>query len=143
MREYETCPCCGGKIKRYRVTLSKNLIRLLQVVYMMSRKDGYVETKNLYDKSHGSATGHMTMLRYLGLAEQHFTYEDTLKKSQRSGKWKVTYIGNEFLQGKIPISSYVVVENQKVIEYGVNIFINDPLLKWMTEDDIWEAMKVD
>ncbi len=122
-------------------TLSKNIVNVLLSFAKLQDKKDFVEIDKIYNFSKkGSNTAFITQLKYFGAIEPYFTEKDLLKKSKRSGKWKLSFAGKEFLKGVGKLPSHISIQNKKIISKGEEILIQDEKIKWKTEDNIWEEL---
>lgn len=137
------CLHCGQRIKSsFKVSLSRNNIKILMIISELIGHKGHVETKDIYTKiEKGSATAELTRLKYLGAICPFYTSQDFEKESQRSGKWMMTVRGEKFLKRERQLPGHVIVKNEQVTEVGEGKFIDDDSLEWMKEEDIWKDMK--
>ena len=122
--------------------LSRNIIKVLLHIHYNMNDKGYFCTKQLYSmNNHDSNTAFLTQLKYFGAIEPHFIQEDKDKLSTRSGKYKLTSKGLDFIRNKIGLPKCIEVYNKKVISKTPKVRIDDSSLKWKTEDDIWKHIK--
>jgi hypothetical protein len=138
------CDKCGQRIRGpFKVPLSKNNISVLWTMFtLMNKNKKFVQTKEIYSLVRGgSPTAELSRLKYLGAIAPFFSVEDMDKESKRSGKWALTQKGLFFMGKKGTLPSYVVVNHEVVVERGNEISIDDPTLKWHSEDNIWQIMK--
>ena len=123
--------------KPNRYVLSKNLISVLFKVYKLSRNEGFVRCKDMKGFLGVSGSALLTQLKYFDAIDLYFSAEDKEKLSKRSGKWCVTVKGIKFLTKQGTLPARVVIQSHQVIKKDDEIFIDDPELKWKTEEDIW------
>lgn len=97
------CQCCGAKLVEYTHSFSKGLA---QSLFLMSgRRDG-VNISSII-KSH-TMLSNFQKLRYWGLVER------VNKDSEKGGDWRITELGQNFLDGKSVIF-------KKVTTYRANV----------------------
>jgi len=141
----ERCPICGQKKRMsFKVKLSKNLIRVLWDIYKTKKCGDYIKTKEIFklpsiNTSSGSAI--LTRLKYLGLIHPYFDSVDFERESVRSGKWIITKAGINFLKRHTAVPCSVIVKNERVMELGETVLIDDPAIKWEDGEDIWKELK--
>lgn len=102
------CPCCDQHAQRYRWSLYATAARLLHRLHAEGGTERYVETK----RHKGYGQGDASRLRFWGLAEEE---PDRRPDGGKSGWWRVTQLGEDFLAGRATIPKYVYVYNGTVL----------------------------
>lgn len=98
------CPCCDRSGKVYRLTLNQTYALSLRWIAVHGEEDGWINVQNnaprfmLKGKNYG-------MLAHWGVLESF---------SMRSGIWRVTQKGKDFLQGLINLPSSAFIYDDKV-----------------------------
>jgi len=99
------CPCCGKWGKVYKTKLSQHLALCLRWMYIHGDAvDGWVDVQN-------TAPRWMLKSKTYPLLEHWDLIES---KSTRSGIWRVTLRGQDFLNGLINLPSAVHIYDNKV-----------------------------
>ena len=97
------CPCCDRKGKVYRIKLHRTFAYALRWTYLNGEKDGWVDVQNkgprfiLKSKNYGMLT-HWGMLESAG---------------NRSGLWRVTQKGKDFMDNLITVPSSIFIYDNK------------------------------
>ena len=99
------CPCCGKKGKVYKTKLSQHLALCLRWIHVHADPaDGWVDVQN-------TAPRFMLKSKTYPLLEHWDLIEG---KSFRSGIWRVTLKGQDFLNGLINLPSAVHIYDNKI-----------------------------
>jgi len=101
------CPCCGKWGKVYKVKLSQHLALCLRWMYLRGDDDGWVDVQN-------SAPRWMLKSKTYPLL-QHWKFLEP--KSRRSGVWRITPEGTDFVRGLITAPSAVHIYDNSIWGY--------------------------
>lgn len=116
------CPLCGGHAQVYRWSLYGSACVLLIRMYQVGGTTDWVESKTV--KLRGQQAG-ASELKYWGLVENE---TERRPDGGRSGWWRVTDLGEEFVLKKITLPKYVDVYNgNSSWAYGPEVWITDCL----------------
>ena len=104
------CPVCGQFVKVYRRTINKTAARLLLKAYTM-----FIDYHSFHitDLIEGGG-GDFAKLRYWSLIE---AIENDNPKKKSSGKWIITELGTEFLNGQIRMPKYALIYDGKFLDF--------------------------
>lgn len=109
----EKCPCCTQFARVYRWSLYGTAVRALGLYERLGSltPDGFVHTMKLKDHGH-RGQGDASRLQHWGLVVR-----DTWPRDDggRSGYWRVTGKGRDFLYGRTTIPKYVHVYDGRVL----------------------------
>jgi hypothetical protein len=106
--EGSICPCCGHRVQAYRWSLYATAVRLLAAMYRAGGTAEFVRTKDIKGKGQGDAS----RLRYWGLAEEE---PERREDGGRSGYWRVTGLGEQYLRGEAALPRYAWVYAGRVL----------------------------
>lgn len=95
------CPCCTQYAKVYRWSLYGSAGRLLILLWRKGRTTDFVESKSVKVPGQG---GDVTRLNHWGLVEQE---SERRPDGGKSGWWRVTPLGEQFVLGQATIPKYV------------------------------------
>lgn len=102
------CPCCGKWGKVYKTKLSQHLALCLKWIASHEGEDGWADVQNngprwmLKSKTY-PLLEHWKMIEY---------------KERRSGCWRVTTQGHEFLRGRLMVPASVLIYDNRI--WGVD-----------------------
>jgi hypothetical protein len=104
----EKCPCCHQFAKMYRRTINGAMVRALANLYKAGGGSafGYGHLPDM-DPSKGDAA----KLVYWDLIEEE---RGVREDGGRAGYWRVTELGEEFLQGTIKLPKHARVYDQRL-----------------------------
>lgn len=145
----EICEFCLQKIRPPRIhVLNRNtigyMIKIFAIIKNSSPQKKFIETREMYKISFaGSNTAETTKLKYIGALESYRAGDEEQRGVKRSGKWKITDKGILFIIGVGALPSYVKVVDEQVVEYGAEIKMEDPSLKWFKHADYWAGVVAD
>lgn len=135
------CPHCNQRIRPPRThILNRNTISYLSKIFraIKQSENKFIETDEMYQiRFKGSNTAENSKLKYLGALKPFYTGDEEERGVKRSGKWTLTEKGVMFLIGHGTLPEYVTVVDEKIIDWGKQVFINDPSLKWYKHQDYW------
>lgn len=103
VEEGTTCPACTQHAQVYRWSLYSTAVRMLARLWHVGGTSEFVESKAVKAAGDG---GHCSQLRHWGLVEQE---SERRPDGGKSGWWRVTKVGADFLQGRVTIPKYVYV----------------------------------
>ena len=92
-KEVKHCNCCGAKIVVYPHTLSERLVDCMLKLYKKDNYASHLDDLGIDRKQNAN----FQKLRYFGLVEKKGT----------AGYWGLTYLGVEFIAGKVKVASQV------------------------------------
>lgn len=109
------CPCCGQLAKRYRRRLTSSMAYALILIERASR--GHTPAPWIHVENHlkslpgipSSIRGDFPKLRYWGFLEQKPERRDD--DSLRSGYWRITQSGRDFVRGNRRAFSHCLIYN--------------------------------
>lgn len=116
MKENKYCECCGQKITDYKVTLTQRNVIWLLALGLLSRKqknetgNPYVNYKDVHSfvKEHFQGkvvSSYAVMSKYPWNLIQTPSYNE--KQFNKSGCWKLTKIGYDWLSNRVALPEYV------------------------------------
>ncbi len=118
LRNGVSCPCCNQYCKLYKRKLNATMALALVMIYTHFKQHPHHTWLHvsafLVKVKHDStiAGGDVVKLRYWGLLERAAGDRDD--GSDRVGRYKITAIGNQFVEGKIAVPRYVYLYNQRL-----------------------------
>jgi len=129
------CPCCNQVVKLYKRRLNKSMAAVLALIYRWERnrqkalEAGTATAEQLIPFVHvpsliaelgaqnprqaAALRGDFAKLKHWGLLEQMPAKRDD--GSKRTGYWKITERGTQFMRGQIKVEAYVWIYNEAVI----------------------------
>ncbi len=119
LRDGVTCPCCGQLCKIYKRKINSTMELALVLIYQFfkthPRADWLHVAAFLVKVKHDSsiAGGDVVKLRYWGLLER--AAGDRPDGSDRIGRYKITDLGKQFVEGKVAVPQYVYLYNQLLL----------------------------
>jgi hypothetical protein len=105
------CLCCGQYAQIHRWTLYATAARLLVRLYEGGNTTEFVESKPIKGKGQGDGA----RLRYWNLAEEE---KERRPDGGKSGWWRVTPYGEDFIRSRATIPKYVYVYDNTVLPYS-------------------------
>lgn len=114
-----SCPSCGQYCKVYRRKLNSTMALALVLIYQFFKSRPSAEWLHVAAflvkvKSDSSiAGGDVVKLRYWGLLERATGGRDD--GSDRVGRYRITELGKQFVEGKIAVPRYVYLYNQLLL----------------------------
>lgn len=111
LMEGTKCPCCDQHAQIYRWSLYSTAARMLLRMYEAGGATEFVESKRVKRTGDGGSCSH---LRLWGLVEQE---AERRPDGGKSGWWRVTLPGEQFLMGATTIPKYAYVYNGEVLRY--------------------------
>lgn len=130
-----TCPCCDQHAQRYRWTLPGSAIKVLLRNYRVGGTTQFIESKTVKRVGQG---GLHSILAMWDLVE-----EEKVRRPDggKSGWWRVTGIGERFIQGGL-IRKYAYIYDNRVSGHdGPWVSISDRLgepFDWRQHMDRWD-----
>lgn len=131
----ERCPCCTQHAQVYRWSLYATAIRTLVALYRAGGTTRFVESKTVKIPGQG---GDMSRLAHWHLVEQ-----ESVRRADggRSGWWRVTPLGEEFLRGRATIPKYVYVfDGRRLKADGPELGIRECLGKKFSYDEMMAGL---
>jgi hypothetical protein len=120
------CPCCTQFSKMYRWSLYSTAVRALSLYYRLGGTTDFVHSNDLKDHGH-RGQGDASRLSHWGLVEEQ---KVVAGPGARSGYWRVTKLGEDFLLDRVRIPKYVWVYDSKPHSFeGDLIGVKDALGK--------------
>jgi hypothetical protein len=116
--EGERCPCCDQFAKVYRRSIHATMARTLVVAYREHGLDWF--HLSTLTKTSGRG-GEESKLRYWGLLEEEL---ERRADGGRSGWWRVTPIGRQFVTGQIQLPKYVRIYDGRPLGFESSIMID-------------------
>ena len=124
------CPCCNQMVKLYRRPLTRNMAKVLLEFYRGARHgDGWLHIRRDVFRGH-AADGEHAKLRYWGLLEE---------RQERSGYWRITERGKQFVEGQILMPRVALVLNGQVLalDRSKQVSFYDVLGKHFDFKEVW------
>jgi len=141
------CPCCARYVKRYRRALQKHMAEWLLALHRLTIPDGdWIHTKKVFSwlsRNGGNRGSHANDYNYLvhwGLTEPSPTNKvpvDDRKKPGRTGHWRVTEAGRQFVLGNTTVPKKVVT-----LASVFEGFCGEPISIHEAFDDIFHYRKL-
>lgn len=126
------CPVCEQTVKVYRRKLNAGMARSLIRMYKAGGLD-YIHIPTTV----GSRSREEGKLRYWGLVEEE---QVTRPDGGRAGYWRVTPVGELFVQGQITVWSHARVYNSRCLGLvGDQISIKDALASQFDYEELMNA----
>jgi hypothetical protein len=122
----ERCPCCTQRAQVYRWSLYSTAVRALILFYRIGGTEEFTHSRVLKEHGH-TGQGDASRLRYWGLLE-----EEPARKPDggRSGFWRVTELGGQFVTGAVTAPKYAYVYDARVLRFdGDRVSVQDALGK--------------
>lgn len=119
LRDGVTCPCCKQYCRMYRRKLNSTMALALILIYQFFKKNphaGWLHVAAFLVKvkrDSSIAGGDVVKLRYWGLIERAPGERDD--GSDRVGRYRITEVGKQFVEGKIAVPRYVYLYNQLLL----------------------------
>jgi len=131
------CPCCTQFVKQYKRTLQSTMAVMLISLYKLERETGE-EYHHVTEMMRGysiSGSGDFASSRFWGLTEEQKNNDNP--DTNKSGYWKLTPLGKEFVKGKTEVFSHIKVFNAKHYGFdGKMITIRDALGKKFSYEEL-------
>ena len=119
IRDGVSCPCCNQYCRIYKRKLNSTMALALVLIYQHFKKNPHhtwlhvpaflVQVK----RDSTIAGGDAAKLRYWGLIERSPGERDD--GSDRIGRYRITAVGKQFVEGKIAVPRYVYLYNQLLL----------------------------
>lgn len=108
------CPACGQNVKVYKRKLNSGMAYFLINLYKLNKKDpeNYFHASNVLGKSFSMD---YAVLRHWKLIEEKPNDDKTKRKS---GYWKITDQGKDFVKGLISVRTHVHLYNNHVVGFS-------------------------
>lgn len=114
-----SCPTCGQFCKVYKRKLNSTMALALILIYQFFKTHPHAEWLHVaaflvkVKKDSSIAGGDAVKLRYWGLLERAPGERDD--GSDRVGRYRITEIGKQFVEGRIAVPRYVYLYNQLLL----------------------------
>lgn len=102
------CPCCTQFAKEYRRKLNSGMAFALVRMYQLHGTSWQDKTITL--KGAAAAARDESLLRHWGLLEED---KRTRADGGHAGWWRVTDLGEQFIQGRVKVRSHVVLYDNR------------------------------
>jgi hypothetical protein len=118
LRDGVNCPCCGQLAKLYRRPINATMALGLVLIYQHFKKNPshtwlHVAAYLVKVKRDSTiAGGDVVKLRHWGLLER--AKGERADGSDRIGRYRITEIGKQFVEGRIAVPKYVYLFNQRL-----------------------------
>lgn len=118
LRDGVTCPACGQRCKLYKRPINATMALGLVLIYQHFRLNPshtWLHVAAFLVKVKRDSTiagGDVVKLRYWGLLER--AKGERADGSDRVGRYRITEIGRQFVEGKIALPKYVYLYNQRL-----------------------------
>lgn len=134
----EPCTACGHIPNLFKRQLYGTLVKKLALLYGMDKQypGTYHHIKHFTVSSFkfNWTAGDFAKLRYWGLIESNMPY----KKKPRSGMWRITQKGKDFIDGKIEIPRYAYLSDGALKEFSQEtVGVRKALGKKFSYDEIF------
>lgn len=119
LRDGVTCPTCGQFCKVYRRKLNSTMALALVLIYRFFQNNPAADWLHVASflvqvkRDSSIAGGDVVKLRYWGLLER--ASGERSDGSDRVGRYKITDVGKQFVEGKIAVPRYVYLYNQLLL----------------------------
>lgn len=119
LRDGVTCPACGQLCKIYKRKINSTMALALVLIYQYfkthPRADWLHVAAFLVKVKHDSsiAGGDVVKLRYWGLLER--AAGERPDGSDRIGRYKITDLGKQFVEGRVAVPMHVYLYNQSLL----------------------------
>ena len=124
-RDGERCPCCKQMAKLYKRTVNAQMARALVVLARNTKPGEYAHWPTLLRQN--GVRADEAKLRYWALVEEEAIVRPD---GGRSGWWRVTDLGRQFLAGAVSIDKYALVYDGQLRGFdGKTVTIRDCLGK--------------
>lgn len=142
LSEGTRCPCCQQYAKEYKRKITSSMAWGLILIYRYFRKEGdlrkWLHIEN-YFKSipnlPSSVRGDISKLSFWGLIRRK--EGERADGSKRVGYYKITERGVNFVEGKIRVSKFIYLYNNKVRGFGdEQVDLRDCLSKKFNYDEL-------
>jgi hypothetical protein len=134
--EGERCPCCTQFAKVYKRTISSSQAYALISMYKTAGYD-FVHFPTLLNKGKRYRANDETKLQYWELIEEEFAVRPD---GGRSGYWRITPKGVEFLMRRITVPKFARVYDNRCLGYlGPEVTIDDALRNRFNYDEMMAA----
>ena len=118
------CPTCSQHAQVYRWSLYSTAIRALTLFHTIGGTADFVHSNRLKELGH-KGQGDAARLRLWGLVEREV---EARADGGRSGYWRVTKLGEDFLRGRAKLPKYVYVYDGRLLRTeGPDVGIQDVL----------------
>jgi hypothetical protein len=136
------CPCCGQYAKRYRRKLSALMARWLIALVRLSPKGEWVHAHDVFTAlgKRGSNASDYCYLERWGMIEPAPPDAVPVRpelKPGRSGHWRPTAVGRNFVAGALQVSSVVVMYGSRLEGFeGSLVTIQQALAKKFVYEEL-------
>jgi len=144
LRDGVTCPCCGQLCKIYKRKLNSTMALALVLIYQFFKTHKHADWLHvaafLVKVKHDSsiAGGDVVKLRYWGLLER--AAGERPDGSDRIGRYKITDLGKQFVEGRVAVASHVLLYNQSLLGTATELItIKDALGQRFKYDELMRS----
>ncbi len=119
LRDGVTCPACGQFCKVYKRKLNSTMALALVLIYQFFKKNPRADWLHVaaflvkVKRDSSIAGGDVVKLRYWGLLVRAPGERDD--GSDRVGRYQITEVGKQFVEGRIAVPRYVYLYNQLLL----------------------------
>lgn len=118
-KEGANCPCCGQFVKLYKYAFHSGMARCLILIYNATtphkQTDGFMHVENYFVSIGVKMKGYHGKLKYYKMLEQ-LPNNDSSKA--KSGIWRITQKGKDFVENKIEVPKRVHLYNDIVVDWS-------------------------
>lgn len=105
------CPCCGQRVKFYKIKLSSGKAIHLIKMYHLTKNGNYVHALSALEAN----SGEYALLRHWGLIEE--SKEAPTEDVKSNGLWRITEKGKRFVVGDIRVPKRVILFDNRFLGY--------------------------
>jgi hypothetical protein len=119
LRDGVTCPCCQQYCRVYRRKLNSTMALALVLIYQYFKANRNAKWLHVaaflvkVKRDSSIAGGDVVKLRYWGLLERALGERED--GSDRIGRYRITELGKQFVEGRIAVPRYVYLYNQMLL----------------------------
>jgi hypothetical protein len=122
-RREGSCECCGRFAKVYKRRINSTMARQLIALYNLGGTEKYIHTSDLVVRC---GTGDFAKARFWGLIYQ--SEEIPVDGAKMNGKWRLTKLGVDFVEGKLLVPEFaLILFDKKIGSDGKQVTIQDCL----------------
>lgn len=130
------CPCCSQYAKVYRRKIHSGMAFALILMWRHSRDEWLYKPDVL--RGIGSSSRDESLIRYWGLIEEE---TELRPDGGRSGWWRVTLAGGDWVRGFTRISKYALVYDGRCLGFrGERVSIREALGSKFNYDELMEGL---
>lgn len=144
LRDGVTCPCCGQLCKVYKRKLNSTMALALVLIYQYFKTHKHADWLHVaaflvkVKRDSSIAGGDVVKLRYWGLLER--AAGERPDGSDRIGRYKITDLGKQFVEGRVAVPQYVYLYNQLLLRLSEEMTtIKDALGQRFNYDELMKG----